>query len=353
MVFYGGKYKKTYRVIKVLFLTLLSCSLLVGAGALFLSHNIRPPEIPTIESPPVIEIFDLVPGKAEEPEPELRAPIRFSSEDRKELFFTFLVLGLTVGDNANVIMVMSYDAVNQEAHLVSIPRDSLVNANRSIRKIGLAYPNGKLTGDDVEGGIAQMKREVMSVIGFAPDFYIVIDFAAFENIIDAIGGVEIDVPIRMRYDDPFQSLHIDLQPGLQHMDGQTALHFARYRIGNAGYRTISDYERIENQQAVIDAALGRLLRPASLLRIGTFIDIFNENVHTDLDALDMLWLAGELNRIRGTDALTSHTVPTDGTSGHPMWYEILYGPGIVELVNRTINPFTQDIELEDLDIIRQ
>ena len=351
MRFYGGKKKKTYRFIKILILTLLSCSLVVGTAIFLVSRNIRPPDIPPIAVAAPIEVQD---GEAEEyDDSERRAPLRFTDEDRKDDFFTFMVLGLTEGQNANTIMVLSYDAVNQEANLVSIPRDSLVNANRSVRKINAAYPLGMLHGGGVEGGIQQMQREMMSVIGFIPDFYIVIDYTAFESIIDVIGGVEIYVPFLMRYDDPCQNLHIHLQPGLQQMDGRTALLFSRFRMSNAGYRAITDYERIENQQAVINAALANLLRPANLIRIPAFIDIFNENVYTNLTGWDMLWLADELNAIRGTEALSSHTVPTIGSSGHPMWYEILDGPGIVDLVNRTINPFVWDIELEDLDIITQ
>ena len=97
--------------------------------------------------------------------------------------------------------------------------------------------------------------------------------------------------------------------------------------------------------------LVELMKPASILRIPEFIDIFNEYVYSDINIGNMLWFAGELNSIRGTDALSSYTVPTLGTSGEPMYYEILDARGIIELVNRTINPFIHCIESKDLDII--
>ena len=297
--------------------------------------TVQPPEIPVVE------------------EPGLTAPERFSDEDRKELFYTFLILGLNESINANTIMVASYDGISGEANLVSIPRDSLVDATRRVRKINSAFPNGMIRYGGVEGGIIQMQREVMDVIGFVPDFYIVIDFDAFERLIDVAGGVEIYVPFHMRYDDPFQNLHIDIPPGLHHMDGKTALHFARYRQSNRGFRAITDYQRIENQQTVINAALGNLLTPANILNVPEFIDIFVENVHTNLTPGNLLWFAMQFNEIRNTDAISAYTAPTTGTSGAPMWYELLDGPAIVELVNRTINPYERDIELEDLNIIRQ
>jgi LCP family protein required for cell wall assembly len=282
----------------------------------------------------------------------MTAPAGFTNEHRKEQFYTFLIIGLDEGINTDTIMVASYDGMNKEANIISIPRDSLVNVTRRVKKINAAYPAGTLHGGGREGGVAQLRREIMTIIGFVPDFYISIDLAAFVRIIDAVGGVEINVPFHMKYDDPHQGLHIDIREGVQQMDGKTALKFARYRLGNRGFRTISDYQRIENQQAVIKAVLSNLLKPANILKIPEFIGIFNDHIHSDLTAGNMVWFANQLNEIRGTDALSLYTMPTTGTSGLPMYYELLDGPAIVELVNRTVNPFTKDITLNDLDIIR-
>jgi len=65
----------------------------------------------------------------------------------------------------------------------------------------------------------------------------------------------------------------------------------------------------------------------------------------------MLWFAGQLNRIKGTEALSTYIMPTNGTSGLPMYYEYLDENEIVDLINRTINPFKKDISVRDLDII--
>ncbi|MCL2593128.1 MAG: LCP family protein [Defluviitaleaceae bacterium] len=356
MSFYSKNKKKVNLFIKAFLITLVSSSAVVVAVlAVVLFRNIQqPPEIPQM---PLADVGLNFPSQSGEEDEDLAinsgmiAPERFTQDDRRDLFFTFLIIGLNEGTNANTVMVASYDWANQEAHLVSIPRDSLINTNRNIRKLSGGYINGALHGRGVAGGVAQMQREVMSVIGFVPDFYVVINYNAFYQIIDSVGGIMVDVPIRMRYDDPLQNLHIDIHPGLQSMDGRTALHFARYRNSNPGFQAITDYQRIENQQIIVNAVLENLLRPANILRIPEFIDIFNENVYTNLTTINMLQFANQLNEIRGTDSLTSHTVPTLGTSGYPMWYEILDAEGIVELVNRTINPYEKDIELGDLDII--
>ena len=348
---------KLNRSIRMILIAVLSIAVIVTAGVILLFSAVAPPEIPNLANPNIT-------GGENEDENEtaleldmlesgLVAPARFTNEDRKDQFFTFLIVGLNEGTNANTIMVASYDAINKEAHLVSIPRDSLINTTRAGRKLSSSFMAGAGGGRGVAGGVAQMQRDVMSVIGFVPDFYFIIDYDAFFAIVDAVGGVEVYVPFHMRYTDPFQDLDINILPGLQQMDGETALKFARFRRSNAGFRSITDYQRIENQQTVVNAVLEKLIRPASILRVPEFVNIFNESVYTNLSVGNMLWFANQLNNIRGTDALSSHTVPMAGTSGSPMYYEFLHASGIVKLVNETINPFTQDIERGDLNITHQ
>ena len=364
--------KRIRSFLKSLLMSLLVALVLVFSFSIYSIYRaVVPPEVPTMAQRNTRQVIIPVPAAPglqatengnddEDPYDEHPdwddnpvAPMRFTDDDRRENFFTFLIVGLNEGRNANTVMVASYDADARKAHLISIPRDSLINTNRQGRKLSSSYLAGAGGGRGRAGGIRTLMRDVRTVIGFEPDFYILIDYAAFHAIIDAVGGIEMYVPFHMRYTDPFQNLDINIPAGQQHMDGETALHFARFRRANRGFQSISDYQRIKNQQAVISAVISQLLRPQSILRIPEFVDIFNEYVHTDLTHGNMLWFARELNRIRGTDALSTHTTPMLGTSGEPMWYEILNARGIVELVNNTINPFYRDIELRDVSIIRE
>jgi len=344
--------------LKTCLITFGVLTIIFAAGSVAYTLTVRPPEIPSIErseEPDTHMNYGFIPGEWHQEDAAIsgrRAPEGFTDADRKEDFFTFLIIGLDDGVNTDTIMVASYDGVNREANIISIPRDSLVNVSRRVKKINAAFPSGTLHGGGMAGGINQLQREISTIIGFMPDFYIVIDMDAFVRIIDAVGGVDVYVPFNMRYFDPTDNLRIDIPRGQQHLDGNQALHFARFRLGGADSRTISDYDRIENQQAIIHAALEGLLRPESLLRIPEFIRIFNDNVHSDITAGNMIWFANELREIRGTDALSTYTIPTTGTSGLPMFYEFLCEEGILELVNRTVNPFIRDIEAHDIDIIR-
>jgi len=332
----------------------VAAMLLVGGGAwLAISNAVRPPEIPIIAAAP--HQFELSYSEPQEgTDDQLLPPQLLQFEERKPMFFTFLIFGLTEGLNANTIMVAAFDAEAQQGYIISIPRDTLVDMQRNSRKIVSAYPVGRLNGGGHEGGVARMRYEVSTLIGFMPDFYVSIDYEAFIRMVDAIGGVEIDVPFLMVYDDPYQNLHINLQQGLQVLDGEDALRFARYRQGNYGgpSPTISDYQRIEHQQQVLAAVARELTRPASILRIPEFASIFSDHVYSDLAIGELLWFANEARNIGGLDALHLYTLPMLGTSGWPSWYELADEKGILELINRTINPFVRDITAEDLRIVQ-
>ena len=327
------------------------------AGLTALNNIVRPPEIPVIQAAipdiaPREETENYEDGDADQELHEEPPPVLVRYEERKPLFFTFLIFGLTEGLNANTIMVGAYDGEARRGYIVSIPRDTQVDVQRNHRKIVVSYPSGRLGGRGHEGGVNRIKDEVQTLVGFRPDFYIMIDYEAFIRMVDAVGGVEIYVPFHMRYDDPWQDLHIDIPAGLQILDGEDALRFARYRRGNDPRQTISDYQRIEHQQQVIAAMFRELLTPATILRIPEFISIFNSYVRSDLAHGELLWFANEIRRIYGTEALNFYTIPMLGTSGPPQWYELPDGAGIVELVNRTINPLARDITSADLRIAR-
>jgi LCP family protein required for cell wall assembly len=267
--------------------------------------------------------------------------------DRKRGVTTFVMLGLDMHGNTDAIMVASYNEVTREAHIVSIPRDTYVDVSRNVKKINAAYNTGRRRGGI--GGIEQVKIELEDLIGFVPDYYVTVSFKGLERLIDAIGGVEIDVPFRMRYDDPAEGLIINFQPGVQHMNGADAVKFARYRLSNDGFRGASDQQRMDHQQQVLQAVKTQILTPASILKIPEFISIFFDNVDTDITMARMVRLAAQVLRI---EEIHMHTLPNAGSVSSPIWYSYLDGPATVELLNRTINPFTRDIKLEDLNIRR-
>jgi anionic cell wall polymer biosynthesis LytR-Cps2A-Psr (LCP) family protein len=156
----------------------------------------------------------------------------------------------------------------------------------------------------------------------------------------------------MRYDDPAQNLHINIAEGTQILNGQQALHFARYRLANPGFRAIRDYERIENQQQIMRALFAELLTPRTIARVPELIEIYQAHVRTNMDNREMIWFGGRLNQLRGA-TISTYTLPTRGTSGAPGWYELPDEEAILELINRTVNPFTENITSEMVSILNE
>ena len=352
------------RLVKIFiktFLVTTSVLLLTSGGVLFaVSSAVSPPEVPSI-SVDVVQANAPRNGTSEnlgiddsdaEPYDTLSAPHLVHFEDRKPSFFTFLIFGLTEGNHANTVMVAAYDAETKQSYIISIPRDTRVDFQRNRRKIVSAYLVGRLNGGNHQDGAARLKYEVSTLVGFKPDFYISINYDAFTRVVDSVGGVEVNVPFHMRYDDPHQNLHINIPAGLQTLDGRSALHFARYRLGNDRRQSITDYQRMENQQQVLTSVVTELLTPASILRIPEFISIFNEYIDSNLTIGELTWFATQARHINSVSSLNVYTLPMLGTSGAPHWYELADETNILELVNRTVNPLVRDITSNDLRIIR-
>lgn len=270
--------------------------------------------------------------------------------ERKPLFYTFLVFGLDRGNNADMIIVGAVDIEQSEFFFISIPRDTLIDAQRRLRKPVAAYAVGRGGGRGHEGGVAQMNADMQTLFGFVPDFYISVNYRAFVQIVDSVGGVEVDVPFHMRYHDPTDNLRIDIPAGVQTLDGELALQFARFRMASPGFRAITDYQRIANQQQVLLALFDEILSPATIGRVPDLIGIYQEHVNTNLTNREMLWFAAQLPDLREAD-FSAYTLPTTGTSGRPSWYELPDAEAILELVNRTVNPFTREITMEMVSIL--
>lgn len=332
----------------------------VFSGALVLANLIKPPEVSAQTSDGEKPDDGLSYEDVAAPFPDgheddkyvgrIIGNERLQQTDKKDNFYTFLIVGIDKGYNTDTIMVASYDGSLKTANIVSVPRDTLVNVSRAVKKINVAFGAGTRNGGGTEGGVDQLKREIRTIVGFLPDFYILVDLKAFERIVDAVGGVDVYNSYNMNYDDPWQDLHIHFNKGSLHLNGADALRFARWRQNNDNSGG-SDYSRIGNQQAVMKAVAAKLLTPESILKIPEFIDIFNTHIKTDLKNENLLWFATQIKEVAGADALSTYTMPTCGTSGTPNWYELLDEDAVVELVNKTINPYLTDIGKQDVDII--
>lgn len=262
---------------------------------------------------------------------------------RRPLCYTFLLAASDQASaNADTIMVLTYDAEEQTAGLVSIPRDTLVD--RRFPKINAVYHDG----------VEALRDEVSQMLGIPIDYYICVDVEGFVQVVDAVGGIDFDVPIHMAYDDPLQNLHIHFEPGMQHINGKEALAICRLRKNSDGTMAYpdSDIGRTRTQQQILTSIAKKLLEnPQKVLE---YIEIWNENVVTNLKAEHTAWFVSSLLDFPLDTGLSFETLPGDGTvkyNGIDWCYE-LYPEEVLEIVNEMLNPYTEPLTEQELDIFQ-
>lgn len=190
------------------------------------------------------------------------------------------------GELTDSIIFAHLDPKNKEVTMVSIPRDFYVAYSKNTAgKINALYPIGQKEGV----GVNMLTQKVAEIMGQPIHHYIIIDFSGFQSIVDALGGVEVDVP-KAIYDNQYPNSTwgyqvFSLPQGRQTLDGATALKFARSR-----YST-SDFDRSHRQQLLIQAikdkalSLGIITNPT---RIGDIIHSVRSNISTDLTVGDIV-----------------------------------------------------------------
>ena len=255
--------------------------------------------------------------------------IDVSNADYKEGYFTMAVVGTDEdGIRTDTIIVATFDTENKTVAMLNVPRDTLSKSKSGTsHKINNAYNNG----------IERTKVELKNLLGFAIDKYVILDFNAFEEIVDAIGGVEIDVPVNMYYNDPDQDLHINIKKGTQVLDGKNALHFMRYR----GYAN-ADIDRISAQQAFYKALAKKMATPSTLLKLPALADVVLNNVETDLTLGEIIWLGATYITIDTSEIITE-TLPHTAKYINGISYVLPSRSGILKVVNSYFNPYTKDI----------
>lgn len=262
-----------------------------------------------------------------------------------ENMYTFLVVGI---DRAamltDVIMVGRLDTENHEINVVSIPRDTLVNKTGSVKKVNTYYNSDIASGGD---GITGLMNGIKNLLGFEPDCYAVVDLEAFVELVDAIGGVDYDVPVEMHYSDPTQDLYIDLEPGMQHLNGEQAMGVVRFRSGYAS----ADIGRIGTQQDFLMSVASQFLTLGNIPNLPRFIEIFTEYVDTNMTAANLAFFARQFLMCSSED-ITFHTMPGNyGDSIRGLSYVSIYISEWLEMVNEYLNPYDTDVTEANVNIL--
>ncbi|WP_255467208.1 LCP family protein [Raoultibacter phocaeensis] len=206
------------------------------------------------------------------------------------------------GDNqrSDVMILVRVDAKNKQVTMVSIPRDTPLSLeDGTIVKINEAYNIG---------GAAYSIKAVSELTGVPIAHYAEVHFSEFQELVDKLGGVEVDVPVELSYKDALTGEWITLEPGVQTIDGQQAQIFARARHE---YETDQDAHRQNNIRTLLEAIITKVLEKPFYELPDTVLSLA-ESVGTDLNASDLVSLAMEYAGGSGSMTMYSGTGPTDG-----------------------------------------
>lgn len=179
----------------------------------------------------------------------------------------------------DVLLLARVNPQDGNVNVMSIPRDTRVQIP--------GYGMDKINQANVEGGAELVAQTIGFNLGNIPiDRYVRVSTGAFREIVDLVGGIEVNVPKRMQYTDHTQKLYIDLYPGWQTLDGDQAEQFARYRKDASG-----DIGRVQRQQMLLKALRERLTSPTVIPKLPQIVRVAQRYLDTNLTIEEMLALA--------------------------------------------------------------
>ena len=261
--------------------------------------------------------------------------------------YTFLVIGRdNAGFNTDTLMLITYKVKDSKISILNIPRDLYINTDKYKGKINgvlicgyiAAYREGKNENEALEQGIRFLEEMIHYTLGIPVDRHIIIDTEGFKFLVDSIGGIDMEVPQDMDYEDPEQNLYIHLKKGWQTLDGDKAEQLVRFR---KGYIT-QDIGRIETQQKFMAALMKKLLK-FDWNNIRTLFEVWGKYMTTDMTGDDFGWFALRMLKVK-LDNVRVHTIPGEGfmTSSGAAAYSA-YKKETIEIINKYYNPYISEI----------
>lgn len=230
------------------------------------------------------------------------------SDDLNEVFF--LLVGVDtdsvdrkkshekkdIGIRSDTMMLVRVNFDDGSVRIMSLPRDSRVPVNGSLDKLNHAHSYG---------GMPLLMETVRDFTDLDVRNYVRVDFDAVEKIVDAIGGVEVDIPEKMYKEgsDPGREFVIDFEPGRQRLNGKQAVLFLRYREYEDG-----DLGRVRNQQYFMKEMIKQALAPKNIFKIPELLDIYSNYVDTNLGT-NMVYAGARMATRLDLDNIETTTYP--------------------------------------------
>lgn len=237
---------------------------------------------------------------------------RGSPNPRFDGYTNILILGIDEGagdlegegQSADTIFVLSFSNDTGKSRLISIPRDTWVDMRSSgAGRIGNMYQLG---------GASLMVRQVSALLNIPIHQYIIIDMGTFADLINVLGGLDVYVEEDMDYDDDASGLSIHLKQGYQHLDGDAAQKYLRFKGEKLG-----DVGRIQRQQKFVKALYEKVLQFETIPKLPAIADIFRNRLTTSAEIFDSAHLANVLRHM--SSEIPTTTMLPGTSSGDGVW----------------------------------
>lgn len=250
-------------------------------------------------------------------------------------WLNILLLGVDQRKNeparSDTLMVAMLNLKDKKVQVMSIPRDTRVKIEglKNRTRINHAHSNG---------GVELTQKTVEQLLGVPIHNFVETNFDGFENIIDVIGGVNLDVEKRMYY--PAED--INLRKGSRKLDGHDALSYVRYRSDGKG-----DLPRIERQHKFLKALVDEILQAKTILKLPKIAGELHRNLNTDMSIRDMLLVAGEFKSI-SAEAVKFVNVPGEPEYVNGASYYIVDEEKLQKYIEKILNGEDPEEEPEDV-----
>jgi LCP family protein required for cell wall assembly len=248
------------------------------------------------------------------------------------------------------VLLASADFETRQIRIVSIPRDGWVKqknkrGNIVHDKLAHSYVHGQEQDqNDPEAGVRNVSDAVARLLDVQPDYYVVIQFEGLAALVDALGGMEIDVEKRMYYRDRAGGLLIDFKKGPQHMTGEQVVQYARFR-----HDALGDIGRMERQQRVIKLVIEEIKKPQNLAKAPALISALHQAVVTNFTLDQLLAFVRKMDEYKA-DGIQTMTLQSYGN--HEAGFENLAvgagGMSVQVMTNKDIaeaRQFLQDLSV--------
>ena len=247
----------------------------------------------------------------------------------------------------DVAFVVHYDSEQESIQLISVPRDTRVDVCEEVEDLlGGRYGVTKFNAVHAYGGKEHGPEaailQLEDLLGISIDHYVKINFDALVEIVDAVGGVEVDVPQDMYWNmADTGDITINLKKGLQTLDGDHALQLVRFRRYADG-----DVGRIQVQQLFLKALAEKVLSTESILKnMGDYIEVMYKHVDTDISLTDALKYANYITKI-DMEKISMETLPGAGQYVGGVSYFIHDPAATRELVDRVFYSVAPEVNAD-------